>query len=200
MKDRMVGLHRSGASLPGLSEASWSWHHAVLVAAKARTASTKTIGDIFVQLLFDIMAPGPSTDRVLNGPTNDVWIDPWRRYLETRGVTYHLNSKVTGVSFDGQRVRSASIARAVSTIRVAGDYLIFAMPAEDVIDLITPEMVEADPALSSLFTLDDITEWMNGIQIYLKEDVPIAHGHSIYVDTPWALTSIWLSSNRPAAS
>ncbi len=44
--------------------------------------------------------------------------------------------------------------------------------------------------MSSLFTLDDITEWMNGIQIYLKEDVPLAHGHSIYVDSPWALTSI----------
>ncbi len=44
--------------------------------------------------------------------------------------------------------------------------------------------------MASLFTLDDITEWMNGIQIYLKEDVPLAHGHSIYVDTPWALTSI----------
>lgn len=161
-----------------------------LVAAKARTASTKTIGDIFVQLLFDIVAPGPSTDRVLNGPTNDVWIDPWRRYLESRGVTYHPSSKVTGVAFDGQRVRSASIDRSGSTIRVAGDYFIFAMPVEDVIDLITPEMVKADPALSSLFKLDDITEWMNGIQIYLKEDVPIAHGHSIYVDSPWALTSI----------
>ena len=48
------------------------------------------------------------------------------------------------------------------------------------IDLITPEMVKADPALGSLFTLDDITEWMNGIQIYLKEDVPFARGHNIY--------------------
>jgi uncharacterized protein with NAD-binding domain and iron-sulfur cluster len=161
-----------------------------LVAAKARAASTKTIGDIFVQLLFDIAVPGPSTDRVLNGPTNEVWIDPWRRYLESRGVAYHLNSKVAGVSFDGQRVRSASIARAGSTIPVTGDYFIFAMPVEDVIDIITPEMQKADPALSNLFKLDDITEWMNGIQIYLNEDVPIAPGHSIYVDSPWALTSI----------
>ena len=35
-----------------------------LVAAKAHSASTKTIGNIFVQLLFDILTPGPSTDRV----------------------------------------------------------------------------------------------------------------------------------------
>jgi len=161
-----------------------------LVAAKARTASTKTIGDIFVQLLFDIITPGPSTDRVLNGPTNDVWIDPWRRYLESRGVAYHLDSKAVAVSFDGQRVRSATVKQGGSTLTVRGDYFIFALPVEDVIDLITPEMIRADPALGHLFTLDDITEWMNGIQIYLKQDVPLAHGHSIYVDSPWALTSI----------
>ena len=161
-----------------------------LVAAKARTASTKTIGDIFVQLLFDIVTPGPSTDRVLNGPTNDVWIDPWRRYLASRGVAYHLDSKAVAVSFDGQRIRSATLERGGSTVTVQGDYFIFALPVEDVIELITPEMVRADPALTCLFTLDDITEWMNGIQIYLKEDVPLSHGHSIYVDSPWALTSI----------
>ena len=50
--------------------------------------------------LFDIATPGPSTDRVLNGPTNDVWIDPWRRYLESRGVGYHVDSKAVSVSFD----------------------------------------------------------------------------------------------------
>ena len=161
-----------------------------LVAAKAREASTKTIGDIFVQLLFDIVTPGPSTDRVLNGPTNDVWIDPWRTYLESQGVAYHPNSKAIAVSFDGSRIRSATIRQGTSTTTVTGDYFIFAMPVEDVIDLITPEMMTVDPALRSLFTLDDITEWMNGIQIYLTEDVPLAHGHNIYVDTPWALTSI----------
>ena len=161
-----------------------------LVAAKARTASTKTIGDIFVQLLFDIITPGPSTDRVLNGPTNDAWIDPWRRYLESQGVVYHNDSKAVAVSFDGQRIRSATVERGGTRATVDGDYFVFALPVEDVIDLITPEMVKTDPALGSLFTLDDITEWMNGIQIYLKEDVPFTRGHNILIDTPWALTSI----------
>ena len=161
-----------------------------LVAAKARTASAKTIGNIFVQLLLDIVVPGPSTDRVLNGPTNDVWIHPWVDYLKSKGVRYHLDSKVTAVTFDGERVREATINRGGSVIKAAGDYFIFAMPVEDVIDLITPAMVKADPGLAHLFTLDDITEWMNGIQFYLREDVPIAHGHTVYIDSPWALTSI----------
>ena len=158
-----------------------------LVAAKARSASTKTIGDVFVQLLFDIVTPGPSTDRVLNGPTNDVWINPWLKYLQSKGVAYHVNSKVSAVTFDGARVRGATIDRGGSSVTVTGDYFIFAMPVEDVIDLITPEMVRAEPALAHLFTLDDITEWMNGIQIYLTEEVPIT-------------TAILFSSTRPGPS
>ena len=94
------------------------------------------------------------------------------------------------MSFDGERMRSATFSQGGSTVTVAGDYFIFALPVEDVIDLITPEMIRVEPALASLFTLDDITEWMNGIQIYLREDVPLARGHSIFVDSPWALTSI----------
>ena len=46
-----------------------------LVAAQAQRASTFTIGNTFIQLLFDIADPNvPTSDRVLNGPTNLVWI------------------------------------------------------------------------------------------------------------------------------
>ncbi len=31
---------------------------------------------------------------------------------------------------------------------------------------------------------------MNGIQFYLRNDVPIGRGHQLYLDSPWALTSI----------
>jgi uncharacterized protein with NAD-binding domain and iron-sulfur cluster len=161
-----------------------------LVAAKADLASTKTIGNIFVQLLFDIVTPGPSTDRVLNGPTNEVWIDPWLTYLTRNGVRYYFDSKATSVTFDGTSIRAVTIQSGGSTRTVEGDYFVFALPIEDVIDLITPEMTAVEPALGHLSTLDDITDWMNGIQIYLNEDVPIAHGHTIYLDSPWALTSI----------
>ena len=80
-------------------------------------------------------------------------------------MVYHPNSKATAVSFDGERIRSATVKQSGRNITVTGDYFIFALPAEDVIDLITPDMMKADPVLASLFTLDDITEWMNGIQI-----------------------------------
>ena len=77
-----------------------------LVAAKADLASTKTIGDIFVQLLFDIVEPGPSSDRVLNGPTNDVWISPWVEYLRRAGSA--LPSRRAG---DGDQLRAGADSR-----------------------------------------------------------------------------------------
>src|SRR6516164_10672753 len=59
-----------------------------LVAAKAEVCSTKTLGNSKVQTLLATIIPGKSSDRVLDGPTNVVWIDPWLEHLRTLGVTY----------------------------------------------------------------------------------------------------------------
>ena len=57
-------------------------------------------------------------------------------------------------------------------------------------ELVSESMLQGDPSLVNLHALTEYVEWMNGIQFYLTEDVPIARGHAIYVDTPWALTSV----------
>jgi uncharacterized protein with NAD-binding domain and iron-sulfur cluster len=161
-----------------------------LVAAKARRASTKTIGDIFVQIVFGILLPGVAADRVLNGPTNDVWVNPWLKYLQERGVVYHLNADVRAVHYSRGAVRSASVAIGSRLEQVMGDYFIAAVPVERMAELASREMVAGDPSLANLDQLTEYVEWMNGIQFYLTEDVPIAKGHVIYVDSPWALTSV----------
>src|SRR5580704_3215546 len=47
-----------------------------LVAAKAETASARTVGDMFVQMMMTIINPtSGSSDRVLDAPTNIAWID-----------------------------------------------------------------------------------------------------------------------------
>lgn len=162
-----------------------------LVAAKAERASARTIGNIFVQILCDVLDPEVATaDRLLDGPTNDVWIDPWLAYLRARGVTYHFETDVRAIHCQGGLVRSATVAKAGKTWEVSGDYFIAALPVERMAELVTPALAAAAPALSKLAELSENVEWMNGIQFYLKRDVPIAHGHSIYVDSPWALTSV----------
>jgi len=161
-----------------------------LVAAKADLASTKTIGDIFVQLLFDIVEPGPSSDRVLSGPTNDVWILPWLEYLRARGVRYHLDTRVTAINCVQGRIQDVTLRSGETARKVTSDYYVCALPIEDLVPLLTPSLLTADPSLVNLSRLEQATSWMNGVQIFLTEDVGLTHGHTIYVDSPWALTSI----------
>jgi len=74
------------------------------VAARAETASTKTGGNIFLQLIFDIAQPGTSSDRILNAPTNDAWLNPWETYLKEKGVKINLNCPTTYVNTKNQKL------------------------------------------------------------------------------------------------
>jgi uncharacterized protein with NAD-binding domain and iron-sulfur cluster len=162
-----------------------------LIAAKARSASVKTIGDILVQIMFfGILVPGASADRLLNGPTNQVWIQPWLDHLTTKGLAYHLDAEVTEIHAGGGRIAGATVRLGGNTIRATGDWFIGALPVERMAPLITPTMMALDPSLANLAPLSNSVQWMNGIQFYLLRDVPITHGHIIFIDSPWALTAV----------
>ncbi len=162
-----------------------------LVAAQANSASTKTGGDILLQLLFNMMSPGVNTDRVLNGPTNEVWLNPWLHHLEGLGVIYNLGARVTGMDVQGGRVASIEVVEGDGTRRaVEADVFILAVPVERAAELITSEMIEVDGTLEGIKTLARSVSWMNGIQFYLNEDVEMSRGHVIFSDSEWALTGI----------
>lgn len=163
-----------------------------LVAAKARSASTKTIGDIFIQLLLTILQPHvTSSDRVLDAPTNLAWINPWLRYLQEQGVRYARGYTVDAIGCDGERITGVTATDFDDVPHsFTADYYLLAIPIERIPALLTPALTTADPKLANLVPLAKNVEWMNGIQYYLKEDIPIEHGHAIHLDTPWALTTI----------
>lgn len=162
-----------------------------LVAAKARTASTRTIGDIFVQLLVPLLEPGGgAVDRVLNGPTNLVWIDPWLSYLQSKGVHYLFDAQVVGLVVEDSRLAGVRIEHNGFSQIVRGDAYLAALPIERIAPLITPAMLSLDPSLANLVKLSANVEWMNGVQYYLTRELPAARGHAIHIDTEWALTSI----------
>ncbi|MEJ2384652.1 MAG: NAD(P)-binding protein [Xanthomonadales bacterium] len=82
-----------------------------LVAADPHTVSTKTNGDVFLQMLLD-MGPGSSSvDRVLMGPTNEMWLFAWLKYLLKEGVRYYINAEVTEILADGKGVSGATVVR-----------------------------------------------------------------------------------------
>ena len=92
-----------------------------LVAAKARTASTRTIGDVFVQLMLTVINPAAgSTDRVLDGPTNLVWIEVLPALGSAREVAARLKEKGVHVSALGPQVLRACTHLDVSQKQARG--------------------------------------------------------------------------------
>ncbi len=146
--------------------------------------SARTGGTILLQLLFDLTRAGGRADRVLDGPTSDVWIDPWVAHLEGLGVEIRRAAPVEGIQFGGGRITGATVAGAT----VTADHYVAAVPVEIMRTLAGPDLRAAEPRLNGLDRL--VTRWMNGIMFYLDEDVPVVKGHAIYIDSDWALTSI----------
>jgi uncharacterized protein with NAD-binding domain and iron-sulfur cluster len=68
------------------------------------------------------------------------------------------------------------------------DFYVAALPVERFRALLSPEFRAAEPALNALDRLT--VRWMNGAMFYLKQDVPLQHGHAIFIDSEWALTAI----------
>lgn len=170
-----------------------------LVAADAHLANAHVEGDIGLALILDMLTPGPSTDRVLNGPTNEVWLHPWLEHLQRSGVTYLFDRHIDRIVCRPHEGHPGGVVEAVHISDSAGntyllddaDYYISALPTERMAMLLDDGLLAADSSLEGIKTLGGTyVEWMNGIQFFLKEDAPLVHGHTIYLDSPWALTSI----------
>ena len=159
-----------------------------LVAARAREMSARTGGYILLQIMFDLANPAGQADRVLNGPTSDVWIDPWVELLRERGVELRLGHQVQAIHCRRRRVTGVSAVADGVPSRHEADWYVAALPVEVMAPLLGDGLALADPRLMGLHRLR--TRWMNGIVYYLDRDVRAVHGHTIYIDSPWALTSI----------
>ena len=153
---------------------------------------------VMAMILLLMANPSAHTDRVLNGPTNDVWLFPWLKYLLSLGVEYHHNHLTTALHCDPQtqRISGATVQdQATGTTRqVQADYYLAAVPLERMALLVNKDMLAVDATLGCIGELANpkrhSLNWMNGVQYYLNQDVPLTHGHVICIDSKWALTVI----------
>src|ERR671915_430440 len=119
-----------------------------LVAARAREMSARTGGYILLQLLFDLAQPGGQVDRVLNGPTTDVWIDPWLAVLRGRGVDVRTGHQVQAIHCSGRRVTGVTVVAEGRAATHRADWYVAALPVEVVRLLASEELMLADPRLA----------------------------------------------------
>ncbi len=165
-----------------------------LVAMRAQEASARTVGTILLQILQLTVMRHHASDRVLNGPTSDVWIDPWVHHLNQRGVKFFPNHKVMGFTMADGRIASVKLlhdpkgAKEEKAVGCSEDLFVSALPVEVMRYVANEEMEQVAPELKRLWDLN--VEWMNGIVFYLNNNEKLVRGHSILTDSSWALTSI----------
>lgn len=162
-----------------------------LVAAKAETCNTKTNGDILVQLMFNMVDPSRHTDRILSGPTNEKWLNPWLDYLRSKNVSFNFDSEAIDFEVKERKIASVKIKNKGLISSYEADYFICAVPVERAAPILNqPHLLALDPNFKFTDILKKSVAWMNGIQFYLREDVKIVDGHIILSDSPWSLTAI----------
>ncbi|RDI65807.1 hydroxysqualene dehydroxylase [Nocardia pseudobrasiliensis] len=162
-----------------------------LVAAKETVASVRSIGNMAEAFLIALLAEatgGPKVYEVLNGPTNEVWLDPWIALLRGLGVEFHTGHEVQGFDLDGGSVAGVRIRQPSGAVaRVEADWYVCAVPTDRARALWSAEMRQLDPALAAMDGL--FVDWMNGLQMFVTQPLNLGHGYNIYLDSPWRLTS-----------
>jgi uncharacterized protein with NAD-binding domain and iron-sulfur cluster len=161
-----------------------------ILAADARVASARTLGILWEAFVYNLTGRTGtgSFDRVLDAPTNEAWIAPWLTHLRGLGVRFHLPAEIEGLEVRGGRVVAARVTRPRGRSTIRADYFVAAAPVERARRWWSPAVLALDPRLGDMRNLQ--TRWMNGIQFYLREPIPVIRGHVLYVDSPWALSSI----------
>src|ERR1039458_7650490 len=79
-----------------------------LVAVRAQEGSTRTVGYILLQLLFGLLTSG-GFDRLLNGPTTEVWLTAWVEYLQQRGADLQTGAIIRSFRADASGITGVSI-------------------------------------------------------------------------------------------
>ncbi|MEU9714873.1 FAD-dependent oxidoreductase [Streptomyces sp. NPDC047976] len=162
-----------------------------LVAAKAEVASVASIGRAQVEFWSGLLGGTghAEADRVLDAPTTEAWIGPWADHLLGLGVRFLVGHRVTRLLTARGAVRAAAVRTPSGALReIEADWFVCAVPAEAAVRTLGPEVCELDESLAGMDRLE--TDWMTGVQFFLREPTPLVRGHVIHVDSPWALTSI----------
>lgn len=161
-----------------------------LVAAKETLASTRTIGNMGEAFVYTMIGAGANgaIDRVLSLPTNEAWIDPWMALLRTMGVRFVTGYGLASYELSGGKVSAVHVTNGTDTYRHTSDWFVSAMPVDKATAFLGGAMGAKDPSFANLNRLQ--TDWMVGIQYYLKKKVKLTKGHITFIDAPWALTAL----------
>jgi uncharacterized protein with NAD-binding domain and iron-sulfur cluster len=169
---------------------SETWTH-LLQSSNADSTSVKFVGNVFEWVVYSLLrrnSNGPAI-RSLNAPTNEAWIDPWLGLLARLGVRLALGYALEGFELDSSGIARANVRGPAGAHAVVADYYVCALPVERARQLWTPALVARDADLALMNNLR--TDWMSGIQYYLRTEAPVVTDGIIFLDSPWKMAAVF---------
>ena len=97
---------------------------------------------------------------MLDGPTNEAWIDPWVEHLRGLGVDLRLDCPVQGLVVERRRIAGVTDPAGTGD----GGLLRRRLPVE-IMRTLAGAAAPARPGVGGLDRL--VTRWMNGVLFYL---------------------------------
>ena len=165
-----MGLRSTRSTLRVLSEVAGQRHYPLARRCEGADASTKTIGDIFVQLLFRHRgARRRLPTACLNGPTNLVWID---RGSPPAGARRRVLARRSRRSLRRQSRRRRRRQRQGRDAAGSAATITSPHSRSSVMAALSTTAASGRPGLANLVALAPNVDWMNGVQYYLSSDVP----------------------------
>lgn len=113
----------------------------LMVAAKAKDASAYTIGRLALRTFSDALA---TIDRVMDGPTNEVWIEPWIDQLKGLGVHFHPGWELDAIEFAEPTGNDSTSLTNIVALRFANTVLQQLQLAQTLLDDIATYLVRTD--------------------------------------------------------
>jgi uncharacterized protein with NAD-binding domain and iron-sulfur cluster len=171
----------------------------ILQASKSERAATLSTGNIVDAFLWNVLGLGQNSRtgwlaRGLDGPTGDVWINPWARHLARLGVRFHTQQSLAGFEVSRGWVSAATVVDpAGRTRRVEADWFLPAIGIEQAKPIfLAPRMLAADPWFEQFRDLN--AGWMNNIEIYFRAAPRNIRNVLVIPDHPWSLSGVFLPS------
>ncbi len=168
-----------------------------LVGMNAKQGSART----FLNMLLLMMSEWTTTQtphRVLDGPTSEVWLYPWLKWLRKLGVEFEFDTRAVEVlhetegDYDKGRIIGVRLQGPAGERVETADHYVLATPLEITQRLVTPSMRRCKHCRNIADTnADRVLGTMSGVQLYLRKSSREFRGHFSLPASPFGLTGIW---------
>jgi uncharacterized protein with NAD-binding domain and iron-sulfur cluster len=123
----------------------------------------------------------------LDGPMHQMWLEPWRAHLESRGVCFHLETPVQRVRCEGGRVVGVEVEGPAGVETVAADHYVNALSVEAIARVLdgAPERRRQLQELSELSRQTQV-QVLYRLHDKLEHETPTI---LYFVDSPWQIST-----------